>query len=304
MKKVLVLVGPTGVGKTEFSIELAKKYNAEVISGDSIQVFKGLDIGSGKIKEEEMQGVLHHGLDILSFKESYSVADFQTFAKEKIDEIHAKGKLPMIVGGTGLYIKACLYDYVFEKQQEIDSDLLSKYEGMSNDDLYAYVQSIDPLQAQKIHINNRKRLLRAALIYDLHHETKSDQIAKQDHKLVYDAMIVGCTMERERLYQRINQRVEKMIEEGLEKEIQGLLDQGINFDDHAMQGIGYREWRDYFEKVKSKEEVIALIQKNSRQFAKRQYTWFNHQMETQWVDVSCESEKCTMMKKIEEWMKS
>lgn len=304
MKKVLVVVGPTGVGKTALSIELAHRLNAEIISGDSIQVFQGMDIGSGKINAQEMDGIPHHGLDFLSPKEKMTVAEFQKRARKLIDEIHQRGKLPMIVGGTGLYIKACLYDYEFEEQEEIDPSLLQKYESMKNGELWEYLKSFDEDQALKIHENNRQRLLRACLIYDLHQVSKSDQINKQEHKLLYDAYILGCTMERESLYHQINQRVVKMMEEGLEGELKKLLSQGVTFEDHGMQGIGYREWKEYFEGKRTVEEVQSLIQKNSRQFARRQYTWFRNQMETHWVDLSNPEEKQEEMQRIEGWYRN
>lgn len=245
MKKVLVIVGPTGVGKTDFSIELAQRFDAEIISGDSIQVFKHMDIGSGKIKKEEMKGIVHHGIDILSLKEKYSVADFQKQARDAIEDITSRKKVAMIVGGTGLYIKACLYDYEFESQEEVDEEKLKELEALSNEELHKKLQDIDPSQADKIHVNNRQRLIRACLIYEMHKITKTEQIEKQEHKLLYDALIIGCTMEREQLYQRINTRVSGMIEEGLKEEVEGLLEKGVSFDDHAMQGIGYREWKAY-----------------------------------------------------------
>lgn len=285
MKKVVVLVGPTAVGKTALSIELAKQLNAEIISGDSIQVFKGFTIGSGKITEEEMMGVPHHCIDILEPTDKFSVADFQMIAREKIDEITNRNHLPMIVGGTGLYIKACIYDYEFSTQTEVDGNIMKRLEAMNNDELVMELQKIDPEQARVIHPNNRKRLIRALLIYEMTNETKSDQIASQEHKPIYDAFIVGCTMERETLYQRINQRVDKMVEDGLVEEINKLLEHGVTFEDHAMQGIGYREWKNYFDKTMSLEEVVEEIKKHSRQFAKRQYTWFNNQMPIHWVDM-------------------
>lgn len=285
MRKVVVVVGPTAVGKTALSIKLAKELDAEIISGDSIQVFKGFTIGSGKISEHEMQGIPHHGIDILESKEKYSVADFQTMAREKIADINDRGHMPMIVGGTGLYIKACIYDYEFNKQGEINEASIQKYEAMSSEELVMELQRVDPIQASVIHPNNRKRLIRALLIFELTQISKSDHIANQEHKPVYDAFVIGCTMDREALYQRINQRVDLMVKEGLEEEISTLLAQGVTFEDHAMQGIGYREWKKYFDHESSKEEVVEEIKKHSRQFAKRQYTWFNNQMPIHWVDM-------------------
>lgn len=297
MKKVVVLVGPTAVGKTSLSIELAKDLDAEIISGDSIQVFKDFTIGSGKIKQEEMMDVPHHCIDILEPKDKFSVADFQKIAREKIDEITMRNHLPMIVGGTGLYIKACIYDYEFNTQEEADEEIIKKLEAMNNEELVMELQKIDPEQAQAIHPNNRKRLIRALLIYEMTAVTKSDQIASQEHKPIYNAFIIGCTMDRATLYERINARVDMMVEEGLLDEIKGLLAQGVTFDDHAMQGIGYREWRSYFDKTSTKDEVVEEIKKHSRQFAKRQYTWFNNQMPIHWVDMQ-EPDSIKQLKKM------
>lgn len=301
MKKVLVIVGPTAVGKTSFSIELAKQLNGEIISGDSIQVYRGLDIGSGKIKPDEMQDIPHYCIDILEPTDNYSVADFQLHAREKIDEITERNCLPMIVGGTGLYIKACVYDYVFEKQPDEYPELIKKYESMTNDDLVDYLKTFDNEQAMSIHPNNRKRLIRACLIYDTTSITKSEIISNQEHKPIVDAFILGCTLPRDVLYERINQRVEKMVNDGLEQEVQTLIKNGVKFTDQAMQGIGYREWQGYFNKTVSLQETIEEIQKHSRQFAKRQYTWFNNQTPIHWVDMNDEDSIKKTKELIENW---
>ncbi len=285
MKKVIVIAGPTAVGKTSFSIEIAKKYGLEIISGDSIQVYKGLDIGSGKVTKEEMDGVPHHLIDILSPKDSYNVSMFQTMARELIE----KSEKPMIIcGGTGLYLKACLYDYSFNKEEaEAYDPELDKY---TNEQLYAMLQETDPAQASKIHLNNRRRVIRSLTIQKNTGKTQSEIEKEQKHELLYDPFIIGCTMDRELLYNRINQRVDKMFEDGLEQEIKTLLEQGVLFSDTCMEGIGYKEWKDYFQGNKTKEEVKQMIQKNSRNFAKRQYTWFKHQMPVRWYDVTKQEE--------------
>ncbi len=285
MKKVIVIAGPTAVGKTSFSIEIAKKYGLEIISGDSIQVYKGLDIGSGKVTKEEMDGVSHYLIDILSPKESYNVSMFQTMARELIE----KSEKPMIIcGGTGLYLKACLYDYSFNKEEaEAYDPELDKY---TNEQLYAMLQETDPAQASKIHLNNRRRVIRSLTIQKNTGKTQSEIEKEQKHELLYDPFVIGCTMDRELLYNRINQRVDKMFEDGLEQEIKTLLGQGVLFSDTCMEGIGYKEWKDYFQGNKTKEEVKQMIQKNSRNFAKRQYTWFKHQMPVRWYDVTRQEE--------------
>ena len=297
MKKVLVIAGPTAAGKTGFSLVMAEKLNAEIISGDSIQVYRGLDIGSGKVTKEEMGNIPHHLIDILSPKDSYSSADFQRMAREIIDS----SEKPMIIcGGTGLYLKACLYDYTFNKEEEGPSTdpALEQY---SNEELYAMLEKIDPVQLQKIHVNNRKRLMRSLTIAQRSGKAQSEIESEQSHEMIYDAFIAGCTMDRAKLHERINRRVDMMFEAGLKQEIERLLEEGVTFTDASMQGIGYREWEAYFQGNMSEDEVREEIKKHSRQFAKRQYTWFNHQMPVHWFDITDPSETEKMIREIEAW---
>ena len=286
MKKVLVIAGPTAAGKTAFSIRLAKAFHAEIISGDSIQVYRGLDIGSGKVTEEEMDGVVHHLLDIRDPSENYSVSDFQKAAREVIDR---NDSLSIICGGTGLYLKACLYDYEFEEEKDRDARD-SELEAFDNETLWAMLKEKDPVQAEKIHVNNRVRLLRSLTILKHTGQPQSFREAQQKHEMVYDALILGCTMPRSRLHERINLRVEKMFEAGLEQEVRGLLEKGVTFQDPGMKGIGYREWEPYFQGQCSADEVKTAIQTHSRQFARRQYTWLNHQMPVHWFNILDEEE--------------
>ena len=295
MKKVLVIVGPTAVGKTDLSLHLAKQFNGEIISGDSIQIYKGFDIGSGKIKD--MQGIKHYAIDCLDVHDNYSVFDFQKLSRKYIDEISQRNHLPMIVGGTGLYIKASLYDYEFSLDKQGKGD----YSAFSNQELYDKLMEIDSVSAQKIHINNRIRLERA-LDIAANGEVKSAKEAKQQHHLLYDALIIGCTMDRTILYERINQRVLMMAKEGLKEEVTNLLANGATFDDQPMKGIGYRQWQDYFVNKKSEEEVIGEIQKCSRNFAKRQYTWFNNQLNVHWVNMLDDKAINDMYILIKEWL--
>lgn len=296
MKKIIAIVGPTASGKTSFSIRLAKEIGAEIISGDSVQVYRGLDIGSGKIKEEEKEGIKHYLIDILSPKEKYSVAMFQRMSREIIDR---SDKPIIICGGTGLYLKACLYDYIFNLEEGPNTD--PELEKMDNESLYEILKKIDPIQADKIHPNNRRRLMRSIMIAQRSEKRQSEMIDEQEHDLIYDAAVVGCTMDREELYKRINHRVLKMLEEGLEEEVKGLIDQGVNFNDQSMQAIGYKEWRSFLEGAMSREEVVEEIQKHSRQFAKRQYTWFRNQMNVNWFNPSDIKETESMIKAIKEW---
>lgn len=299
MKKILTLVGPTASGKSSWSIELAKRLNGEIISGDSIQVYRGFDIGSGKIRKEEMDGIEHHLIDVLDPKEGYNVADFQAAARQAAEVIDKKGKLPILVGGTGLYIKACLYDYTFsmEAKNKIDDDLLQ----MKDEELYDLLKKIDPKQCQIIHPHNRKRILRALMIARSG-RTKSEIEAAQNHQPVYDSLILGLTCSRDTLKERISRRVDEMIAAGLKDEVKRLLDQGITFSHQAMQGIGYREWQPYFAGESDLEEVKEAIKTHSRQFAKRQYTWFNHQIPVTWLDIETSQWKRNGAALIDKWL--
>jgi tRNA dimethylallyltransferase len=295
MKKVLVIAGPTASGKSDTAVRLAQKFGGEIISGDSIQVYRGMDIGSGKVTEEEKQGIPHHLIDILDPKEPFSAADFQRMARELIERID----FPVICGGTGLYLKSCLYDYSFSKEEEVP--LGAEYESLDCETLHARLREIDPISAEKIHPNNRRRVMRAIAIAVRTGRTKSEQEMEQNHAPVYDLFIAGCTMERSLLYARINERVERMFAAGLAEEVKRLLKQGVSFDDPSMRGIGYQEFRPYFEGTASLEDVKAEIQKHSRNYAKRQYTWLNHQMPVHWYDMTQEDEKTRMEYEIMEW---
>ena len=296
MKKVLVIAGPTASGKTSFSIELAKRLNTEIVSGDSIQVYKGFDIGSGKVTEAEKEGVPHHLIDILEPGTQYSVKDFQKEARTLIDN---SSKPMIIAGGTGLYLKACLYDYVFTDEEA--SPRNEKYDQYTNHELYEMLVERDPVQAEKIHENNRQRVLRSLTVLDNTGKRQSEIIDEQNHEPIYDFFIAGCTMARDELYERINLRVKMMIEKGLEQEVKGLLDKGITFEDPAMKGIGYREWADYFDGNLSITEVEALIARNSRRYAKRQYTWLNHQMPVHWFDPRNKEERSAMLDEMDKF---
>ena len=280
MNKVLVIVGPTGVGKSSFAVECAKKYNGEIISGDSIQVYKGLDIGSAKIKENEKDNINHYLIDIKEPTDNYSVKEFQDLARIKIQEIQNNNKLPIICGGTGLYIKALLYDYYFYEEDEKDN----QYEGLSNEEIYKRIEKIDPESLENIHINNRKRLVRALNIIEKHQTNITEIKQSQEHKLLYDAKIIGLTKPKEIINSMVDKRVDQMINEGLLDEIKSLLNKGVTFDNQSMQAIGYKEFKDYFNKTKTKEECINDVKTHTHQFIKRQYTWFKNQMNVEWYD--------------------
>ena len=286
MEKVIVIVGPTGVGKTKMGVALAKYFNGEVISGDSMQIYKTMDIGTAKVTVAEMAGVKHHLINIKEPTESDSVKDFQDEVRLKIKEISSRGKLPIIVGGTGLYIKAALYDYEFGESQMDHQEYVNKYQDHTNEQLYDLLLKIDEASAKELHPNNRQRVLRAIAIYESTGVKKSETLAKQNHELIYDARFIGLTLERDVLYERINQRVDLMMEQGLYQEIEKLMKKNYSSSLQSMKAIGYKEWFAYFQGNQSLEETLELIKKNSRNYAKRQYTWFNNQLPVEWFKVN------------------
>jgi len=288
---IYVIVGPTGIGKTKLSIALAKHYNTEIISGDSVQVYKQLDIGSAKVTEDEMAGITHHLIDILEPTEDFSVALFQKLVREKIETIQNQNKVPIIAGGTGLYIKSVLYDYNF-KNTKRDSKLESKYKDFSNDELHHILNEKDPVSAFKIHPNNRKRVLQAISRSETN---KISENTNKDKKL-YDFKIIGLTLEREKLYERINQRVDQMINDGLLEEVKSLYNQGIN--SNSVTAIGYKELYKYFDNECDLTEAIEKIKQHSRNLAKKQFTFFNNQFDITWIDADLNNFDNTINKAI------
>ena len=269
-KMIICVCGPTGVGKTKMSIELAKHFKAIVINCDAMQVYQGMNIGTAKITEEEKEGIPHYLFDIKKVTDDYSVYDYQKDVRKVIDE--HKNQNIILVGGTGLYMKAALYDYEFAKEENKEN-----YDALTNEELYELALKKDA--KMEIHLNNRKRLIRF-----LNRETNPSN----KNKLLYpNCYFIGLTTARETLYQKINERVDKMLELGLEDEVKNFYDQNIN--SKALQtAIGYKELYAYFNKEISREEAIALIKQKSRHYAKRQYTWYKHQMNVKWFDVNYE----------------
>lgn len=280
MKKVLVIVGPTASGKTSLSLDLAQRFHGEIISGDSMQIYKSLNIVSAKASAEDQKRIPHHLIDIKNIDENYSVAEFQQDVRKKIEEISAKNKLPIIVGGTGLYLKAALYDYYFQNNEKV-YEIPPLYLNASNDTLHGILSRIDYDSSKVIHKNNRRRVLRAIEIAQNYQKTKSTNLNEQTKKCLYDAKFVGLNMERSKLYERINLRVDQMVEEGLFQELEPFQ----NCISTASQAIGFKEVRAYFRQELTKEEAIELIKKNTRNYAKRQLTWFHHQLPVQWFEM-------------------
>ncbi len=286
---IIVIVGPTGIGKTKLSVRLAQEFNTEIISGDSVQIYKGLDIGSGKVKPCEQEGIVHHLLDVLEPTENYSVALFQKTVRQKIAELQSKQKTPIIVGGTGLYIKSVLYDYNFEDAYR-DEEYLSQFENLSNDELHQILQEKDSSASITIHPNNRKRVLQAIS------RSRYNKVSQNKNKdiPVYDFVLIGLTQERSLLYNRINKRVDQMINEGLVEEVKHLYDQNIR--SYSVSAIGYKELYQYFDGEITLEEAINLIKQHSRNLAKKQFTFFNNQFDCHWVTVNNEDFEQTVQK--------
>lgn len=296
MKKVLVIAGPTASGKTALSIKLAHLLNGEIISGDSTQVYKELVIGTAKITDEEKDGVTHYGLDLIHYNENYSVKDFQTMARHSIDTITSKNRVPIIVGGTGFYLKACLYDYEFTEEIEEDNP----FDDLSNEEIVEKLKQIDPKSLDKIHINNRKRLVRALNI-GLKGQTKSEREESQNHKPIYDVFMIVLDIDKKILDQRIETRLNNMFDYGLKDEVEQYFSQKETWDYQSFQAIGYKEWKAYFLNQSTLDEVKEKIIIATRQYAKRQLTWFRHQFSAYWYKASDESEKL-LLEEIKLWL--
>jgi len=287
-QKLLVIIGPTAVGKTKLSIEMAKRYNGEIISGDSMQIYRGMDIGTAKITEKEMEGIPHYLIDIKEPSDNFSVAEFQHLVRDRINEIAKKGKLPIIVGGTGLYIQSVIYDYQFSDvpgDETFRLKLEERAKEIGNEALYKELLAVDQESAAQIHPNNVRRVIRALEIFHLTGKTMKDLQSTQQRDLLYDTALVGLTMDRENLYKRINTRVDLMINEGLITEVKSLYQQGLR-DCQSIQAIGYKEIYDYLDGKVTLEEAVENLKQNSRRYAKRQLTWFRNKMDVQWFDMT------------------
>lgn len=272
---VIVILGPTAVGKTKLSVELAKRLDGEIINADSTQIYQDLNIATAKVTEEEKEQIPHHLFDIKTVTEEYSVSDYQKDARKQIEDCMKRGKVPILVGGTGLYIKAALYDYQFAP-----TSYKGDYQGISTEDLFQQLHQIYP--DTKIHPHNRKRIERAL---DYYHETH--QVLEEKEKaqnLLYPTLFIGLTCDRKQLYERINHRVEDMVKAGLLEEAKAIYETKIRTK-AIMTPIGYKELFPYFEGTKSLEDCLEEIKKDSRHYAKRQYTFFNHQLPVHWITV-------------------
>ena len=292
-QKVIVICGPTASGKTALSIELAKKINGEIVSADSMQIYKDMDIGTAKPTIEEMQGIEHYLIDFVPPDDRYSVADYKIDAKKAIKKILEKGKTPIIVGGTGLYVDSLIYEIEYpniEFDENYRKELEEQVEKQGLDKLYEQAKKIDPQAIEKISKNDKKRILRVLEIYHATGKTKTQQEEESRRKEAeYDYHVYALHWDRDILYDRINKRVDMMIQQGLVQEVQTILNKYSQFPT-AMQGLGYKEVVEYLEEKCTKEEMIEKIKQETRRYAKRQLTWFRKNKQTIWLEGSQDTE--------------
>lgn len=287
-KPLIILAGPTAVGKTKASIGLAKRIGAEIISADSMQVYRHMDIGSAKITHSEMRGISHHLIDILEPEEEFNVVRFQKLALEAMEHIYEKGKIPLIVGGTGFYIQSVLYNIDFA-ENDFSNDYRKKLEALAKEKgaeyLHTMLAEADPKSALQIHTNNIKRTIRALEFY---HQTgmkiSEHNEAEREKESPYQYAYFVLTDDREKLYERIDRRVGLMMESGLEEEVRFLKDRGVSSTSTSMQGLGYKELYAYMNGEYSLEEAVRIIKRDTRHFAKRQLTWFKREKDVTWID--------------------
>jgi len=289
VKKVIIIAGPTAVGKTDLTLSLAEKLNSEIISADSMQIYRGMDIGSAKPTQEEMKGIPHHLIDCADPKEPFSVSDYRKSAFEAIDALLQKGKTPIVTGGTGLYINALLYEMDFSNTSS-DSEFrnaMQKYADENGSDaLYQRLLEKDPAAAEAIHPNNIKRIIRALEISEIGGEKKGDFRQGPTLNTDYSFDLFCLTRERSELYDRINIRVDQMMEKGLLDEVRRFYDAGFTSSVPAMQGIGYKELMDYLKGNSTLNDAVQMIKQHSRNYAKRQLTWFRRYETARWIDLS------------------
>lgn len=289
MKPLIILTGPTAVGKTALSIQLARAVGGEIISADSMQVYRHMDIGSAKVTREEMDGVPHYLIDILEPTEEFNVAVFKELASEAVREIYSHGNIPIVAGGTGFYIQAILYDIDFTQEgeeREIREELERLAEERGAAFLHDLLKEIDPEAAQEIHANNRKRVIRAIEFYRKTGERISEHNKRErQKKSPYDFLYFVLTDDRKRLYERIDRRVDGMIEAGLVDEVKRLKAMGCTKDMVSMQGLGYKEILDYLQENLSLDEAVEIIKRDTRHFAKRQITWFKRERDVRWLNL-------------------
>ena len=285
---LVILTGPTSVGKTSLSIHLAHEIGGEIISADSMQVYRGMDIGTAKITEEEMEGIPHHLVDILDPDQPFNVVEFQRLAREAMEQINSKGKIPILVGGTGFYIQALLYDIDFSEHEDGSGyrrELTKLAEEKGKQYIHSMLEEVDPEYAASVHYHNLKRVIRALEYYrETGEKLSRHNKEQQDRTSPYNYAYLVLNQDRKILYDRINRRVDQMMEQGLLQEVRGLYERGLTPDLISMQGLGYKEFFEYFHGNVSLEEVVDRIKLETRRFAKRQLTWFRREKDVIWID--------------------
>ncbi len=279
---MLIIGGATATGKSGIALQVAKEINGEIISADSMQIYKYMDIGTAKITMEERQGIVHHLIDIVEPEENFSVAQFCSIAREKIIDIKSRNKVPIIAGGTGLYINTLIYEYKLSNQDlELRDSLKKELETVGKEEMYKKLSAVDPVSASKIHQNNVKRVLRALEVYLSSGQSLGE---KDDKKETIPHMMYALSLDRDKLYQKINDRVDKMFQTGLVEELEYLVNEKkLNFDMQSMQAIGYKEFKNYFTDIESMEEIKNNIKQHTRNYAKRQITWLKSIPTCQWL---------------------
>jgi tRNA dimethylallyltransferase len=293
---MVCILGPTGVGKTFFSLEIAEALSGEIVSADSMQVYRGMDIGTAKASPEERDRIPHHCLDLVSVREEYSVARYQEDARKAIADIHQRDKIPIMVGGTGLYIQAALEPYDFSsagKDLELREQLWKEMEQQGKTHLWNRLREVDSCSAEKLHENDTRRVVRALEAY---YKTGIPLSVAEKNTLasdpIYKVFYLGFQRERSQLYQRIDQRVEEMMRGGLSQEVHQLIEQGLEEDSIPGQALGYKEFFPYFRGERTQEETIAVLQRNTRRYAKRQMTWFRRMSNIHWIDLEAFGDMC------------
>ena len=286
--KLIILAGPTASGKTSVSIDLAKRIGGEIVSADSMQVYRGMDVGTAKIKADEMQGVKHYLINVLDPTEDFNIVKFQNMVKYSIEEIKQNGHIPILVGGTGFYIQSVIYDIDFDKQDDngdIRKALEEEYDKMGADFMYEKLKKIDSVSAENIHKNNKKRIIRAIEYFLINNALISAHNESQRKKdSPYDFRFFVLNPPRDILYDRINQRVDKMVEEGLVEEVKDLKNSGLSIENISMQGIGYKEILEYLDGEITLDEAVDKIKQNTRHMAKRQVTWFKREKDVIYIN--------------------
>ena len=298
--KLLIIAGPTCSGKSQLSINLAKKYNGEIISCDSMQIYKGCNIATAKIKSDEMQGVKHYMLDVVNPTEKFSVSEYKVMAEKCINDVLKMGKLPILVGGTGLYIEAIIKDFNFKnvgKSEIIRKKYQDFLQNHTKEELFDILKQKNIDMANKIDCNNVKRVIRALEVIELGYDG-----IEENRQSKYDYLYCVLNRDRIKLYQAINNRVDVMVNNGVVDEVQSLLSNGVTFENQCMQSIGYKEWQNYLQGSEDKSIVIEKIKQNTRRYAKRQLTWFKHRDNVVFYDVDSKEDMAQLEKNISSWL--